>query len=198
MRTCCIFLDTSPRLALALAVQSAPGALHLFAPVCGSWTRISRGTSLRTSINIFGDMTNEWVNTGTAMISRWECKCYRFQFKYLYPPTPAEGGGAREGLQVREPCASSSQHEPAGNRRFHCSMLLEHMHHWSRNLLRFFVAARTCRQQTRPLLHAARTHASVEPQATATYEPLWRWLTMSRSCSLRPSPSRKQGWAPKV
>ena len=115
-----------------------------------------------------------------------------------YPPTPAEGGGAREGLQVREPCASSSQHEPAGNRRFHCSMLLEHMHHWSRNLLRFFVAARTCRQQTLPLLHAARTHASVEPQATATYEPLWRWLTMSRSCSLRPSPSRKQGWAPKV
>ena len=114
------------------------------------------------------------------------------------PPTPAEGGGAREGLQVREPCASSSQHEPAGNRRFHCSMLLEHMHHWSRNLLRFFVAARTCRQQTLPLLHAARTHASVEPQATATYEPLWRWLTMSRSCSLRPSPSRKQGWAPKV
>ena len=44
-----------------------------------------------------------------------------------------------------------------------------------------------------PLLHAARTHASVEPQATATYEPLWRWLTMSRSCSLRPSE-----WAPKV
>ena len=122
------------------------------------------------------------------------------QFKRMLksPPTPAEGGGAREGLQVREPCASSSQHEPAGNRRFHCSMLLEHMHHWSRNLLRFFVAARTCRQQTRPLLHAARTHASVEPQATATYEPLWRWLTMSRSCSLRPSPSRKQGWAPKV
>ena len=25
-------------------------------------------------------------------------------------------------------------------------MLLEHMHHWSRNLLRFFVAARTCRR----------------------------------------------------
>ena len=94
---------------------------------------------------------------------------------------------------MREPCASSSQHEPAGNRRFHCSMLLEHMHHWSRNLLRFFVAARTCRQQTLPLLHAARTHASVEPQATATYEPLWRWLTMSRSCSLRPSPAGSRG-----
>ena len=59
------------------------------------------------------------------------------------PPTPAEGGGAREGLQVREPCASSSQHEPAGNRRFHCSMLLEHTHHWNRNLLRSFVSART-------------------------------------------------------
>ena len=31
-------------------------------------------------------------------------------------------------------CASSSQHEPAGNRRFHCSMLLEHMHQWNRKL----------------------------------------------------------------
>ena len=44
---------------------------------------------------------------------------------------------------MREPCASSSQHEPAGNRRFHCSMLLEHTHHWNRNLLRSFVSART-------------------------------------------------------
>ena len=31
-------------------------------------------------------------------------------------------------------CASSSQHEPAGNRRGHCSMLLEHMHQWNRKL----------------------------------------------------------------
>ena len=33
--------------------------------------------------------------------------------------------------------------------------------------MRFFVSARTCRQQTLPLLDAARTHASLEPQPIA-------------------------------
>ena len=40
------------------------------APVCGSWTRISRGSSLRSSINCFGDMTREFVATANLMISR--------------------------------------------------------------------------------------------------------------------------------
>ena len=43
---------------------------------------------------------------------------------------------------------------------------------------RFFVSARTCKQQTLPMLHAARKHASLEPQPTATCEPLWRLLTV--------------------
>ena len=58
------------RLAIVLALQSCAGALHLMAPVCGSWTRISRGSSLRSSINCFGDMTREFVATANCMISR--------------------------------------------------------------------------------------------------------------------------------
>ncbi|CAL1158007.1 unnamed protein product [Cladocopium goreaui] len=57
-------------LAIVLALQSCAGALHLMAPVCGSWTRISRGSSLRSSINCFGDMTREFVATANCMISR--------------------------------------------------------------------------------------------------------------------------------
>lgn len=59
-----------PRLALVMLLQSSPGALHLFAPVCSSWTRISRGTSLRTCINCFGDLSVPFVQTGNLMISR--------------------------------------------------------------------------------------------------------------------------------
>lgn len=58
------------RLALLLAMKSVPGCLHLCAPVCSSWTRISRGTSWRTAINVFGDLTSEWVVGANLMISR--------------------------------------------------------------------------------------------------------------------------------
>ena len=59
-----------PRLAVMMALQSYPGALHLYAPVCSSWTMISRGTSWRTPINVFGDLTKPWVQGANAMLSR--------------------------------------------------------------------------------------------------------------------------------
>jgi len=53
-----------------MAVQSAVAALQLFAPVCSSWTRISRGTSWRTFINVFGDLSSSWVRDANTMLSR--------------------------------------------------------------------------------------------------------------------------------
>lgn len=58
------------RLAILLVLQSSPGALHLMAPVCGSWTRISRGTSWRSCMNCFGDLSKEWITGANQMISR--------------------------------------------------------------------------------------------------------------------------------
>ncbi|CAK8999741.1 unnamed protein product, partial [Durusdinium trenchii] len=65
-------INSSAGLALAilLVLQSSPGALHLMAPVCGSWTRISRGTSWRSCMNCFGDLSKEWITGANQMISR--------------------------------------------------------------------------------------------------------------------------------
>ena len=41
------------------------------APVCSSWTRISRGTSWRTAVNVFGNLNAEFVVLANLMISRW-------------------------------------------------------------------------------------------------------------------------------
>ena len=65
-----------PRLALLLAVRTAPLGLHVFAPDCSSWTRISRGTSQRNHVNMFGRMDLPWVRNGVAMISRFLGRSY--------------------------------------------------------------------------------------------------------------------------
>lgn len=58
------------RCALLLALRTLPLGLMIFAPDCSSWTRISRGTSCRNSLNIFGRVDLQWVQRGTMMISR--------------------------------------------------------------------------------------------------------------------------------
>ena len=58
------------RLALALALATVPGGLHVLAPDCSSWTRISRGSSLRSQINVFGNTSSSWVLRGCMMIAR--------------------------------------------------------------------------------------------------------------------------------
>lgn len=67
-----VIASVSPkfRLAILMVLQSSAGALHLYAPVCSSWTRISRGTSWRTCINAFGDLTSCWVRSANQMVSR--------------------------------------------------------------------------------------------------------------------------------
>ena len=63
--------ETELRLAFVLVLQSLPGAVHLMAPICGSWTRISRGTSWRSCINAFGDLSREWVREANCMVARY-------------------------------------------------------------------------------------------------------------------------------
>lgn len=58
-----------------MVLAMAPNALLLLAPECSSWTVVSRGTSLRTMINFWGDMSTEFVRKGNLMMSRslWSC-----------------------------------------------------------------------------------------------------------------------------
>ena len=76
---------TKMRLAILMAVQSAVAALQLFAPVCSSWTRISRGTSWRTFINVFGDLSSSWVRDANTMLSRpGRTAIYTFIIFYIF------------------------------------------------------------------------------------------------------------------
>ena len=59
------------RCAICAALSSVPGALHLYAPVCSSWTLISSGTHERNGMNMFGNTSHEFVRDGTMMVSRW-------------------------------------------------------------------------------------------------------------------------------
>ena len=58
------------RSAICAALSSMPGALHLYAPTCSSWTQISAGTHERTALNMFGNTSHEFVRDGTMMVSR--------------------------------------------------------------------------------------------------------------------------------
>lgn len=58
------------RLALTLALSTIPGGLHVYAPVCASWTRISRGTSLRSHVSPLGNCDSTFVVGGNFMIAR--------------------------------------------------------------------------------------------------------------------------------
>ena len=86
------------------------------APVCSSWTRISRGTSWRSSINPFGDLNKESVTQANLMISRhirsgstlWICLVWLTStleiivFRFLHAqggnPNAYQLGGARHLL----------------------------------------------------------------------------------------------------
>ena len=57
------------RCAICAALSSVPGALHLYAPVCSSWTLISSGTHERNGMNMFGNTSHEFVRDGTMMVT---------------------------------------------------------------------------------------------------------------------------------
>ena len=49
---------------------AGPGALLLLAPPCSSWTRVSRGTTMRTKLNPLG-LDYQFVKEGNLTIARW-------------------------------------------------------------------------------------------------------------------------------
>ena len=59
-----------PRSAVCAGLSSSPGALHLYAPVCSSYTFISSGTHCRNPMNMLGNTSLDFVRDGTMMLSR--------------------------------------------------------------------------------------------------------------------------------
>jgi hypothetical protein len=59
------------RVAIALALRTLPLGTHVYAPDCGSWTRVSRGSSLRDQLCALGDVGKEWIRNANLMISRF-------------------------------------------------------------------------------------------------------------------------------
>lgn len=52
-------------------LQEAPNAFNMVAPDCGSFTVVSRGTSLRSAITPLGREGLPFVFRGNGTISRW-------------------------------------------------------------------------------------------------------------------------------
>lgn len=57
-------------LAMLLSLCTVPAGLHVMAPDCSSWTRISRGTSMRDALCTLGRLDLQWVRNGSLMIAR--------------------------------------------------------------------------------------------------------------------------------
>ena len=55
---------------MLLALRTIPGGMHIYAPDCSSWTRISRGTSLRNALCTLGRLDLQWVRNGSHMIAK--------------------------------------------------------------------------------------------------------------------------------
>ena len=75
----CSWLEVGHDLRLAGRPQ-LPNSLNILAPDCGSWSSVSRGTSLRTKLNPLGRQGLAFVHRANGMISRpgfvkdlWTC-----------------------------------------------------------------------------------------------------------------------------
>ena len=55
---------------MVCVLQQCPGAFNMVAPDCGSFSVVSRGTSLRTGINPLGMQSLGFVARGNGTISR--------------------------------------------------------------------------------------------------------------------------------
>lgn len=55
---------------MAMVMAMGPNALLVLAPECSSWTVVSRGTSKRSVVNFWGDMSTAFVRRANLMMSR--------------------------------------------------------------------------------------------------------------------------------
>ena len=58
------------RLALYVVLNEVPDALNVLGPDCSSWGVPARATSMRSYINAYGRLSNKWVATNNALVSR--------------------------------------------------------------------------------------------------------------------------------
>ena len=70
-------------MALYGALLLAPGCVGLIAPDCGSWCAPSRGTSMRSGINVMG-IARDFVTAGNIMVSRQGCVTVRHIFLFWH------------------------------------------------------------------------------------------------------------------
>lgn len=59
-----------PRLALWIGFNMHPNAIACMGPDCSSWGLPARGSSLRSFVNIFGNVFSSWVQRSSTMITR--------------------------------------------------------------------------------------------------------------------------------
>lgn len=58
------------RLTLWIAINMHPDGIACMGPDCSSWGVPARGTSMRSAINIFGNLMSSWVRRSTTMVTR--------------------------------------------------------------------------------------------------------------------------------
>ena len=58
------------RTAIVMVLSLSPFGLLLLGPDCSSWTLISRGSSWRSILNPWGDLSRQWIRHANCMISR--------------------------------------------------------------------------------------------------------------------------------
>lgn len=58
------------RLTLWIAINMHPDAIACMGPDCSSWGVPARGTSMRSAINIYGNLMSSWVRRSTTMVTR--------------------------------------------------------------------------------------------------------------------------------
>jgi hypothetical protein len=88
-------------------------ALGMLGPDCGSWGLPARGSSLRSEINIWGNLFSPWVRGGTQMISR-SFVCIQDSFaRFFQQMTDNYPGLLRHDLETKVgPCDLDLVGEP--------------------------------------------------------------------------------------
>ena len=70
LHVCLLKICLETRLCIYLILNQVPGACNLLAPVCGSWSIVSRGSTLRRYVNPMGCQAYPSVSGGNRMVSR--------------------------------------------------------------------------------------------------------------------------------
>jgi len=79
------FLRCTCRLSAVCVMKQCPGSFNLVAPDCGSWSLVSRGTSLRSPMNPNGRSALPFVARGNTTVARWEPRFLTNCFAVIVP-----------------------------------------------------------------------------------------------------------------